>query len=333
MHRSTDVSRPFILDATTERNEQLIIRNTFSLYERYCEHDEIITDFERDFSLAQSSRKPVVPKRSMLVARVARQSELNQTRRNAWMRDTREYTRDPRVEDPRSAWQLAWKSAARRRLQPRSTRRGERIYRGHRVYAARHSQDNHRLIGSLRLKRVCSIKKKLCRTGFFAARRIRCNKPAISGRAEGTLVGNPRRVSIRVIFVRSSVVNPRSKHARTSMYQPSSGLAIRRNEPVCRLKIRVVANGRRARRISRLPFAAARENRTDRTAYAVLQNRMRWIERWMAKSWIEPRNLALGAFLDSIRFDSFWPGASGSRPVGCRKPVASASSIKRSKID
>lgn len=267
----------------------------------------------------------------MLVARVARLVGVeSDTAKRVDAGHARIHARSP---SGRCAWQLAWKSAARRRLQPRSTRRGERIYRGHRVYAARHSQDNHRLIGSLRLKRVCSIKKKLCRTGFFAARRIRCNKPAISGRAEGTLVGNPRRVSIRVIFVRSSVVNPRSKHARTSMYQPSSGLAIRRNEPVCRLKIRVVANGRRARRISRLPFAAARENRTDRTAYAVLQNRMRWIERWMAKSWIEPRNLALGAFLDSIRFDSFWPGASGSRPVGCRKPVASASSIKRSKID
>lgn len=44
----------------------------------------------------------------------------------------------------------------------RSTRPRERIYRGHRVYdASRHEEDNRRLIGSLRPKRVRSIEKKL----------------------------------------------------------------------------------------------------------------------------------------------------------------------------
>lgn len=105
-------------------------------------------------------------------------------------------TRARTLAHRRRAWHLFWQSAVRGGCN-RSTRRRERIYRGHRVYAARHDQDNRRLIGSLRVKRVCSIKKKLCRTGFFARRRCLARNPANPRRK---LRGKRSRVSRAQIF-------------------------------------------------------------------------------------------------------------------------------------
>lgn len=113
----------------------------------------------------------------------------------------------------------------------RSTRRRERIYRGHRVYAARHKEDNHRLIGSLRLKRMCSIKKKLYRTGFFVARVLVAIYQAISGwrNVRGKPVASISPSDLCPILRRKSTFE-------TCQKVLTSCLGTRIN--VCRLKIR-----------------------------------------------------------------------------------------------
>lgn len=148
-----------------------------------------------------------------------RRQALNQTRETRFQHETRthRYTERP---PPR-------RSQLREEACNRSTRPRERIYRGHRVYdASRHKEDNRRLIGSLRLKRVRSIEKKLRRTGFLRGLPrlgIGCDRTGNLPSRE-TLVGNGWQISVRAIFVRFDVVNPRSR-LETTRYSVFSCLS------------------------------------------------------------------------------------------------------------